>query len=450
MHNPVNLKETGELMVEAGVVLGTERAERAGRSLFKVFCLWTFVLLCRPQDIVPVLNAIRPALSIGLLTIFMIFLHKNYIAGPKFKDNKQVRLFSWLILIMILGIPFSFYPRYSFVTIFTDYMNVIVFFFIFYKMINSVARLKTILLVGCIGTGLYSAFAIVTGSLGSGRLVFGGMFDPNDLAFFGLAFLPLNLLFISRGNPLMARLACIFSFGSGTLLILLTGSRAGFLAFASAAALLLLTKTRTVGMSQKLLFVSMCIVFVAISQVNFDRYKTLLTVENDYNVVSETGRLALWDIGMRAFLTHPLTGVGVNCFNEAVGRDRQTRGLQMQSWQTAHNSIIQIGTETGFLGLFLFLLMTLNVFRIFGLIKRFAGDRDLVKVGEMAMVAFTGLFISGMFLSQAYSIYWAFYVVLSAVLQRLFAVEEVTVEDPDLKVPGVQRKEAPCPVNSKF
>jgi O-antigen ligase len=310
-------------------------------------------------------------------------------------------------------------------------VNVIIFFYIFYKLVDSVARLKKILLVSCLGNGLYSAFAVVTGSLGSGRLAFGGMFDPNDLAFFALAFLPLNLLFISRDNSLRVRLACMTSLGFGILLILLTGSRAGLLAFGLAAAILLLSKTCTVGGSQKVILVSMCIVFASISQVNVNRYKTLFNVENDYNVVSETGRLAIWDIGLRAFLTHPLTGVGVNCFNEAVGRDRQARGLEIQSWQTAHNSIVQIGTETGIFGLVLFLLMSLNVWRIYRRIRRSGEDDELVKIAEMGAVAFTGLFVSGMFLSQAYSFYWAFHVALSAVVNQLLVRRERIIAVPE-------------------
>ncbi|WP_291322985.1 hypothetical protein [Desulfonatronospira sp.] len=70
------------------------------------------------------------------------------------------------------------------------------------------------------------------------------MFDPNDIAFFTLGFLPLNLVFIPRDSHFWVRLTCLGSFGMGVLIILLTGSRGGFLAFAVSAALLLLFKTR--------------------------------------------------------------------------------------------------------------------------------------------------------------------------------------------------------------
>jgi len=399
-------------------------AERGATGLFKMFCIWTFVLLCRPQDMFPFLGALRPALSTGMLTLLLVFIQQRELKGPPFFNERQVKYFTALLFVMVFGIPFSLYPRLSFMTIFTGYLSVVLFFYIFYKVVDSVAKLCTVLLVGCLGTGLYTAFSVASGSLGSGRLAFGGMFDPNDLAFFTLAFLPLNLLFISRDNPRWVRLACIGSFGAGTLLILLTGSRGGFLAFAVAAAILLLGKTRTIGFSLKVVVISMCVVFIGLSSVDTERYQTILEVEQDYNVTAETGRLAIWKIGMRAFLANPLTGVGVNCFNEAVGRDREARDLNVLKWQTAHNSVVQIGTETGIVGLALFLAMSLNVFRIFGRIKRTACEEKLVKIGEMGIVAFAGLCVAGLLLSQAYSFYWAFYVAFSAIANQLIAKEQ--------------------------
>jgi len=43
----------------------------------------------------------------------------------------------------------------------------------------------------------------------------------------------------------------------------------------------------------------------------------------------------------------------------------------------------------------------------------------------MGMLGFTGLFISGLFLSQAYSPYYGFYIAISAVVNQLI-VKELT------------------------
>ena len=50
---------------------------------------------------------------------------------------------------------------------------------------------------------------------------------------------------------------------------------------------------------------------------------------------------------------------------------------------------------------------------------RTKGRGDLQRIGEMALIGFAGHFASSMFLTQAYSFYWAFYIGLSAVLIHL-------------------------------
>ena len=402
-----------------------DRAKIGLSALFIMFCIWSFVLLARPQDLFPALGAIRPALTMSILTMTLFILRFGELREPSFLNDRQLKYYTALVFIMTLGIPFSLYPRISFMTLFTQYITVIFFVFIFYKVVDSVEKLSIVLLLGCIGNGLYAGFAVATGGhIGSGRLSFGDMFDPNDLAYFTLAFLPLNLLFISRDSPVWIRLACLGSFGIGSFLIFLSGSRGGMLAFAFVVAMLLLIKTKVVKLPLKIAFICMCIVFACNANINKDRYLTIFAIEDDYNVNSETGRLAIWSIGTRAMLANPITGVGVSCFGEAVGMDREIRGAETLKWQTAHNSVIQIGTETGIAGLTLFILMSLNVLRIFVRVKKRTIQEKLIKIGEMGLVGFTGLFISGMFLSQAYSLYWAFYIVFSAVVNQLAVREE--------------------------
>lgn len=392
--------------------------------VYVTFCLWTFVLLCRPQDIFPFLGPLRPALVTGLLTLGVLVANLRELRGPPLSQDRQVKNYTVLLLIMVLGIPFSLYPRFSFTTIFTEYINVVIWFFVFYKVVDSVQKLSRVLLLGCLGNGLYSAFSLVSGWGGGERLYFGTMFDPNDLAFFALAFLPLNLLFISRDNPNWVRLACLACFGSGLLLIFLTGSRGGLLALGVAGILIFLGKSRTISSPLKVCFVAMTLAIISFSPINTDRFMTLFSISEDYNVHAESGRLAIWGIGVRAMLANPVTGVGVGCFSNAVGQERVDRWAEILSWQTAHNSAIQIGTETGVIGLLMFLLISLNVVRIFLRAKKTAVSDELVRIGEMGYVGFVGMFVSAMFLSQAYSLYWAFYVVFSAVVDQFLAREQ--------------------------
>ena len=402
--------------------------ESRTRLVFWLFCLLAFVVLCRPQDLFPIIGLIRPALVMSALTLGFVALRIKDLPGPPIFKENQIKCYSALLLIMIVGIPWSLYARLSFEQVFTVNIIAVLFLFLFYKLVSSIERLSSVLLVSCLGNGLYSAFALSNFSPGTGRLAYGSMFDPNDFAFFALGFLPLNFLFISRDNPLWVRLACLGSFAVGLLLIFFTGSRGGFLGLCVAVFLFLVLKTQLFSFKLKIVFIAIGLVVFMFSPVNTERYLTIFTLENDYNIQSETGRLEIWKIGLRTLLENPITGVGVGCFGNAVGLDRQLRGADTFRWQTAHNSIVQIGTETGFIGLFLFCFMSLNCFRIFSKVKNNALNVNLKKISEMAIVGFLGLFVASLFLSQAYSIYFTFYFGLSAIVNQIFNKEKNTIK----------------------
>jgi O-antigen ligase len=420
-------------VVSSDTKISAFESESRPGVIFTSFCIWTFVIICRPQDIFPALGTMRPALLTGIITLLITFFRQREMGDRALFNQPQIKLFTALLFIMILGIPFSFYPRLSFMIIFTQYISVILYFYLSFKIIDSIKKAYSILFLGCLGNGLYMLASVTMGSLIQGRLHFGDMFDPNDMGFFALSFLPLNLIFVSQDNPLWKRLLCITFFGVNILSILLTGSRGGVVSLGAIMLMLLFTKTQTINVSIKTLSIIICILFVSFTPINFSRYKTLDSLQSDYNTWDETGRINIWKIGMKAMFANPLTGVGVGCFDEAVGRDRLRRGLQTARWQTAHNMVVQIGTETGIFGFCLFIMMSFNAFRAFGRTKKGTYPLKLTKVGEMGRVGFLGLFISGMFLSQAYSFYWAFYIVLSAIFSQFLGDYEVSERQSILK-----------------
>jgi O-antigen ligase len=232
-------------------------------------------------------------------------------------------------------------------------------------------------------------------------------------------------MFISNENQAWKRIACTLSFVVGVLVILFTGSRGGLIGFGVAISMLLFTKTKAVKTLTKVIFVCVCVIVIALnlSRIDVERYRTIGKIQEDYNLTDEFGRKALWSMGMKLMFTNPLTGVGVGCFPMAVGMDRAARGLPRQAWQQPHNMLVQIGSETGVIGFILFLLMSYNIMGIFGRGRKRTGQDDLLKICEMGRIGFMGSFISGMFLSHAYSLYWAFYVVMSAVINQLMAEE---------------------------
>jgi len=403
--------------------LESTSAGEKNRMVFFLFCLWTIVALCRPQDIILALAPLRPALTMGVLTLIFFFL--NYSSkNPLVFKEKQVRYFFLLFLVMIISIPTSLYSKGSFEFVFTKYPIIVAYFVMFVILVDSLERIYRVLFLVCIGNGIYLAYSILTWSSTGGRLSYGGMFDANDLSFFALCFIPLNLIFISKDSKLLVRILCLVFFFLGVAVIFLTSSRGGMLGLVMASLVIFFRARVSVRKQFKVIAIISVPLFLSISGIDTERLESLFSIKQDYNVTAEGGRLELWGIGIKAMLYNPLTGVGVGCFGCLVGNERKNDpNAVTQKWATAHNSIIQIGTETGVFGLMLFLMLSWNVVKIFAQVSREATSIRLKKIGEMGLAGFFGMFTAAFFLSQAYSIYWAFYIMFSVVVLRLLSNE---------------------------
>lgn len=396
-------------------------------ALNAVFCIWTVFVLCRPQDYLTFLGPLRPSLTLGLMSLILYFLLNNQV-GVK-PANRQVVLYKYLIVTFLVSIPLSYYPRLSLQDMF-NYSSTILLFYLFYQQVNSIKKLNLLIFFCCLGASVYALYALKAGVYEADRLTFGSMFDSNDLAYFLVSFLAFNFLFLSKESPSYVRLISAVNIVISCLVILKSGSRGNLIAMVLVISYLLFFKNRTISISLpvKVALAVGMILSVQFANINSERYLTMMNVKNDYNLTDETGRISIWKTGMKLMMTHPFTGVGFNRFPEGVGRDRESRGLDSARWQTAHNSLVQIGAETGIVGFLLFCMLSFNAFRIFGQVAARSKVDAVARFGEMAKAGFMGHFVSAMFLSQAYSVYWPFYIVLSALLQHMLDKEAERVE----------------------
>lgn len=391
---------------------------RENNMLLHLFNIWSFILLCRPQDYLPILQIIKPSMTVGMLTsiLYLITVKNN----DNILNNWQIKLYIYFIVVIIISIPFSYYPSASLKDAINYSSIAIMFIYLFYHIINTIDKLKNIIYINCTGVAIYAIIALVFGEYKDGRLIFGDMFDPNDIAYILISFIPFNLLKISKSNKTSEIVISVINIIISLIVILKTGSRSGLLATIFIITYLMYVKTMTIKMSvaAKICIIAFVLVSMQILNISYERYKTILNVKNDYNVTDETGRVAIWKTGLWLMFSRPLTGVGMNRFSEGVGRYREARNLESAKWQAAHNSLLQIGAETGVLGLILYCYMSLNIYRTTKKIICTSHSIELVKISEMTQVGFMSQFICSMFLSQAYSLYWVLYLVISVFLSR--------------------------------
>ena len=405
------------------------RVSSEGETTFRLFAVWTFVLLGRPQDLLLFIEPLRPAMSLGILTCISCFCDFRRNGFMYSFSERQFKMFLALYIIMILSIPFAYHRGFAFNFVFQKYLPNVLYFIVFYICVNSIERLNKTFFICCCAVALYSLFAYLKGKSIDQRLMFGGNFDPNDLAFVLITFLPLNLIFIFSESTLTKKAICFINIIVSVLVVLLTGSRGGFVGLVALFAMILFFKMTLIKPSQKIFLGIICTIVLVtnINVINVERYQSLLDLENDYNMKDEFGRIKVWEKGINIMISHPIFGVGVTCFPEALGFYRSEESITPR-WQAAHNSFIQIGTETGIVGLLIFSLLSFRAIKIFRRTGKGSENVQLSHIGDAAALGFIAQIVCTIFLSQAYSVYWVFFIALSAVLSQ--RVERFEHEEP--------------------
>ena len=390
---------------------------------FYLLILLTFVLLGRPQDFFPSLASLRLALILTIVTLAMTFLKSKKITSKGIFRLKESKNYALFYLIMILGIPFAYHRRMAFDYVILVYLSNMLFFYFCLIHIDTVKKLKSIIFAVCVSVLFYSALSLAKGGLNSGRFAFGDMYDPNDLAYFLVSLFPFGLLFIINNEGLFKKIIGITTVGISVIVILLTGSRGGFLSLIVVFTLLLFKQGQAIKLSSKILLLVISFVMIAAysSKINTERYESLKDVGSDYNVAGEGGRLGIWKKGIQLVLFNPIIGVGVNCFPKAIGEMRADEG-EIPKWQVAHNAYLQVAAEVGLIGFFLFSSMISRSLKNLSLHKKTEigslQTKEFRSIVVSLRVGFIGSLVAAFFLTQAYSILFTLFFALSVVIKR--------------------------------
>jgi putative inorganic carbon (hco3(-)) transporter len=263
------------------------------------------------------------------------------------------------------------------------------------------------------------------------------MYDPNELAYLLVSVLPLGLAF-----AMTAKSKAIWLLNSGVsglmvIVLLLTGSRGGFLGLLAVLALLVTwpikppdlrpqavrKRRRVIPALLGVLCLSL-IVWPYLPAETRHRLATVITLEGDYNLdtTNQQGRTSIWERNFTAALHRPI-GYGARSF-EIV--DMRTGGRYM----APHNSYLQALVELGFIGAFLFIRVyalswsVLQRGRRVLLVTAAEGERDEVLVfARLLQISLIGNAVAGFFLSMAYStVLWVLVTLALAFTFRIPAV----------------------------
>jgi O-antigen ligase len=394
--------------------------ERGGLSFF-LFCVWTFILIGRPQDYFSFMAAFRPVLLITALTAAFTFLEGKRFP-PGFFQIREIKLLFIFYIILVVGIPFAVHRRVAFDFAFITYVSTLAYFALFLIHVRSLWRLKKVLWVSVLGGAflsiLYLKETIVERIAGVGRISASQMYDPNDIAMVFVSLFPLAIFYgFGRARPVRR----LVGFLTALLIVLgtmVTQSRGGVIGLALVIGFLFLSSYGTWKGGKKIVAL---VVLGGIFLLNFGMVERRFErMETDYNIEGEGGRLHIWRQSLDVFLKYPVLGVGGGCSPIAIGFYRQEMG-GIQAWQVTHSSIIQIALETGVPGFIVMALLNIGAIQTLRRIQRRKEKEELATLALFAKLGLYGFWSTAFFLSHGYSIMLYFLLAIAIVLKGIEA-----------------------------
>ena len=391
------------------------------------------VLVGRVFDLFTFLHGV-PAVKVLTALALLAFVLAPRRERLPFGLSRIARLFIWLVALAALSVAFSLWRGGSFGMLTGPIAALVVLFGLIYKTCGDEADLERVLraLGWCAGILTVTGFLVNTGD----RLSFGGVYDPNDLAFVLIAILPIVLAFWRMTRAAKALFWLTLAAGS-VAVIMFTQSRGGLLGLLAAAAYLAAIGAWRARLQPKLRFgqtIAGAVLLAALAIPTWfvlpadtqDRFASILNPTEDYNFTAQReGRIPLWERGMETLAERPW-GVGVGAYASA---EMSKSGY----WRTAHNSQVQIAVELGVLGWLLYAALFVRSWRVLTRIASGVGTEGETPIPDAWRIiaqhlkaSLLGILFAGFFLSMAYSnVVYAIFAVI-AVLEARYCPRPLT------------------------
>lgn len=196
---------------------------------------------------------------------------------------------------------------------------------------------------------------------GSVRQGGAGMYDGNDIGVVLMVGLPFAMILLRSRHRFFQGLAALAILGALVSLVL-AASRGGFLGLIAGGAAILFLSPGLRGLSKLGIAVTAVLSFAFLAPETYrSQMSTILNPQEDYNITSATGRLAIWTRGLGYVQEYPIFGVGPDNFIRAgwTLSDQGQAGLFGAGLraQAPHNTFLQVWTEMGTVGLLVWLFI---------------------------------------------------------------------------------------------
>lgn len=406
-------------------------------SLFIIFIypffgliLFTLFLYLRPADIFFTLISFHLAKVVGLTTLIAMCINQTINKKQIYKRCPEVYLVTALFIVVFLSIPTSIWGTNS-LDYAIGFLKICIGFFLIINLVTTMTRFK-VLVASMVFSGSILAIAAVNSYLHGIDLAAGyrakgivsGMFgDPNYLALSLIILIPFSYCLVLRTKNIIGKIifmVTLISFLAGTIV---TFSRGGMLGLA-VVLLLLLIKTPK---KKTTIFIALILLLLVpfVPQKYWERGKTITEYKADAAIIS---RIDAWKAGISMMVHRPF-GVGAGNFGEGFVLYRHKEAIDPSSFRrVAHNSFIEIGGETGILGLILFITLIIFSMKELKKIDKINEEKTL-SFAQATFISLVGYCFSAFFISQAYNWILYYFVSFSVVLKELNKNQEITLKE---------------------
>lgn len=374
--------------------------------------MYVFVWFTQIGKRIPFFDTIRLEFLLGALLVIL-----SCVALSKKQKINRTSGMAPIVVILIFYYGIFAFATYDPVMSWHTYYNKVIKYallaFFIYAIIDNIHKLAFLLLcyfLAALKSGQEGLLGWLTGNMvwesqGIPRLH--GSIDmyghPNSFSGFAVCLLPFIYNFYPLANKYL-KFGLIFLGICAAIIILFTGSRTGYIATVAFILYVLLTTMRKSFL--KFLFVMLPVILISINFLPDEykgRFESIFTQEDKEGGSTNARKQILFD-AVDVFLEHPM-GVGLAAFPKV-------RGEMFGRTQDTHNLYMQVLTNTGFIGLGLFLTFVITMIRCNQRILRSLEHNTTFEARFLSALAasvigylYARLFL-GLFGMDMYEIYW--------------------------------------------
>jgi len=391
------------------------RRDPEAKIAFRALIAFTLILLISPQNWFSVLKPLRIAfLTAGLAGASVLW--NGWAHRKPVVLNREILACFALPAWAFLTLPLSYWPGGSVATLTDLYLKAVIIFWLLPNVVATKSRLlslATVLFVCTVplaGTGVknFLSGVFITRTdvariVGYGESLAG---NPNDLALMLNLLVPVGMALFRSARRTSVRICVLIILAIDVVGVIVTFSRAGFLALAAIGATYFLKLVRRPGADRTLAFAMLMIAILSLPllpQSYINRVATVTSIDSDITGSSQ----ARWrdTIAAAQFVVqHPIIGAGIGMDALALNTVRGAK------WSEVHNVYFQYAVDLGVPGIALFLFLFYGVLDAARSSRRRLADvpehRDLFFLTEALEISLIVFALSGPFYPVAYNFYF--------------------------------------------